>query len=266
MKTIKQGSTGPEVTRLCELLGIKEEPVFSPNVESAVLAFQAKSGLIEDGIIGPKSWLKLLIQDRLKKNSTPEILDSDYTWASEFLGCVPAAVKAVVEVETGGRSGFDAPGKPQILFEGHVFWKELKLRGIDPVPLGAKYPSIVYPKWTKQYYKGGLPEWSRLETAKEINLEAALCSASAGLFQILGNNWKATGTRDVFEFWELMSESALQQFGLGLQFIWSSGLYKYLGKLDWASFARGYNGPGYNENQYDIKLSKAYNKYKNVLR
>ncbi|HET9994735.1 MAG TPA: N-acetylmuramidase domain-containing protein [Candidatus Acidoferrum sp.] len=30
---------------------------------------------------------------------------------------------------------------------------------------------------------------------------------------------------------------------------------------DWANFARGYNGPNYAKNQYDVRLAAAYQKY-----
>jgi hypothetical protein len=32
---------------------------------------------------------------------------------------------------------------------------------------------------------------------------------------------------------------------------------------DWAKFARGYNGPGYAQNAYDVKLAQAYEKNRN---
>jgi hypothetical protein len=35
-----------------------------------------------------------------------------------------------------------------------------------------------------------------------------------------------------------------------------------LENLDWAKFARGYNGAGYKQNKYDEKLAAAYKKYK----
>ena len=40
----------------------------------------------------------------------------------------------------------------------------------------------------------------------------------------------------------------------------SNGLHRSLGAQDWASFARGYNGPNYAINRYDTRLAAAYNK------
>ena len=55
-------------------------------------------------------------------------------------------------------------------------------------------------------------------------------------------------------------KSQLNLFG---ELLRSQGLIKYLVNKDWKTFARLYNGSGYSQNQYDSKLQKAYNKYKN---
>jgi hypothetical protein len=43
-------------------------------------------------------------------------------------------------------------------------------------------------------------------------------------------------------------------------FIKNSGLADELQKKNWAGFARGYNGPSYSKNAYDVKLAQAYSK------
>ena len=103
----------------------------------------------------------------------------DFIRTARILGCEPAALQAVQKVETGGRGGFLVCGKPTILFEGHIFWPQLKKRGIDPNKYLPANEDILYPKWTKAWYKGGAGEWERLERAKAIHEEAALCSASS---------------------------------------------------------------------------------------
>jgi hypothetical protein len=47
---------------------------------------------------------------------------------------------------------------------------------------------------------------------------------------------------------------ALAMFG----FIKSNGLVDELQRLDWAGFAKGYNGEGYRANRYDTKLAEEY--------
>ena len=60
------------------------------------------------------------------------LTENDFQRVADWLGVEVAVVKAVQTVETGGRGGFVAPGRPIILFEGHIFWRELKKRGLDP--------------------------------------------------------------------------------------------------------------------------------------
>jgi hypothetical protein len=44
-------------------------------------------------------------------------------------------------------------------------------------------------------------------------------------------------------------------------FIKSANLVKARKELNWAAFAKGYNGPGYAKNAYDTKLAQAYAKF-----
>lgn len=262
MKTIKIGTNDvKEVMTLCELLGIDVVNVFDEYVKEKVIEFQKENNLDPDGVVGPKTWFHLFVQDRLKKYSTGNILDTDYEWAGKYLDCETAAIKAVIVVETGDCKGFIAPGKPKILFEGHIFWGELKKRGYDPEELQKDHPTIIYPKWTKKYYSNPEGEYKRFEEACSIDKEAAICSTSYGLFQIMGFNYPVCSSTSPEELYKLMSESEFRQFTLGLEFIKNSGLSKYIVKKDWAGFAKRYNGSGYKQNQYDIKLEKAYKEY-----
>jgi hypothetical protein len=76
------------------------------------------------------------------------LLFSDIGRAAMLIGAPPCAVQAVIAVESSG-SGFLPDGRVKILFEGHIFWKELRKRGIDPAPLASRYPRILYPKWDR---------------------------------------------------------------------------------------------------------------------
>ena len=178
-------------------------------------------------------------------------------------GIHPAALLAVKLVESGTRSGFLDSGKPQILFEGHVFYKYLKanVKSLNMTQLCAQYPNIVYPKWDKSKYLGGEKEWTRLEKAREINVKYANYAASWGMFQVMGFNYKKCGCQSVNEFVKCMSSSQEQQLMLTLNFLKSSGLIAHLQKRQWATFARGYNGAGYAQNKYHLKLQAAYNNY-----
>jgi hypothetical protein len=164
-------------------------------------------------------------------------------------------------VEAGG-SGFIGE-QPKILFEGHVFWAELIKAGIDPKMHVPGNDDILFPKWNRASYRGGLAEYARLERAKKINDTAALKSASWGLFQILGNNAEWLGYTNVQDFVSRMylSEAEhLEAFGrfIARKKIYGQTLIEHLRAKNWASFAEGYNGAAYKTNGYDSKLKKAY--------
>lgn len=143
-----------------------------------------------------------------------------------------------------------------------MFWQQLKLKGIDPAKHQKGNGGILYPKWTKQHYKGGIKEYGRLEKAMFVNKEAAYLSASWGLAQIMGFNYKVCGCKSVEDFVSQMSESENKQLELFVNFIKGNRWDCYLRNRDWEGFASHYNGPRYAQNQYDRKLSIAYEKYK----
>jgi peptidoglycan hydrolase-like protein with peptidoglycan-binding domain len=70
---VRRGARIFPVRPLQQLLRARNHPVavdgiFGPNTESAVKAFQQSKGLAADGIVGPQTWPKLVIQ--VKKGST----------------------------------------------------------------------------------------------------------------------------------------------------------------------------------------------------
>ncbi len=184
------------------------------------------------------------------------------------LGLEPCALKAVCEVEANG-DGFLADGQPKILFEGHVFWKELRKRRYNPAGLLSRadvraahgdISDILYPKWTKKHYKGGAAEYLRLDRARAINEEAALCSASWGAFQSMGFNYDLCDYDSVKDMVEDMSAGYAGQLRALGNFLKSAELLRHLKTHNWAAFAKGYNGAWYAQNRYDFKLRQAYEK------
>lgn len=174
----------------------------------------------------------------------------------------PAALLAVKLVESGVGGGFLPSKRCKILFEGHKFYEELKKKGNKNLPQLLKVaPDIVYTTWNRAKYKGGELEWARLEKAIAIDREAALESASWGLFQIMGSNYAACKCRNVEEFVALNCESEDNQLELLINFLNTTGIIKYLNARQWSEFARRYNGPGYKQNKYDTKLQVAYNQF-----
>lgn len=180
------------------------------------------------------------------------------------LGCEPAALKAVEEVESGGRGGFLPSGRAQILFEGHQFYKRLKESQSEAFAkqIAERFPNICYPKWDKSKYKGGEGEWERLIIARSVDPIIADMCASWGIGQVMGFNYAACNCNSVVEFVDKMCKSKESQLELWFRFLKNTpACINALRKKDWAAFARAYNGPGYKQNNYDTKLAAAYKKY-----
>lgn len=180
------------------------------------------------------------------------------------LSCEPAALKAVEEVESGGRGGFLPSGRAQILFEGHQFYSRLKASQSEAFAkqIAERFPNICYPKWDKSKYKGGEGEWERLIIARSVDPIIADMCASWGIGQVMGFNYAACDCNSVVEFVDKMCKSKESQLELWFRFLKNTpACINALRKKDWAAFARAYNGPGYKQNNYDTKLAAAYKKY-----
>lgn len=260
MRTIKKGYWGSEVAFLCRELSRNGYAVpcsesFDENVLSAVVDYQRDKGLVADGIVGYNTWERVLFEDC---HSNKKALNDDVERLAMLLDCESAALMAVIEVECSGEGGFVAPGKPTILFEGHIFRNELKRRGYNLQEILPGNENILYEKWSRKYYIGGIGEYRRLEQARRIDHNAADASTSWGMFQILGRNYSLCGEKSITDFVAAMHESERKQLILAGRFIKNSGVLHALQKKEWCEFAKRYNGPLYHLNKYDKRLKEAY--------
>lgn len=229
--------------------------VYDDATEAAVIALQRKTGLVDDGVAGPKTLAALATGQRDPKHLSL----ADLVAAADKLGVPLASVRAVNEVESRG-SGFLLDGRPKILFERHVFWKRLQARGIDPAPIAAKYPNIC--SQATGGYQGGAAEYTRLATAELIDPVAGYESASWGAFQVMGNNWERLKYSSVDDFVARMENGEADQLDAFVRFVAAdASLLAALKARKWAAFAKGYNGPDYARNLYDAKLAQAWLKY-----
>jgi hypothetical protein len=181
------------------------------------------------------------------------LTDADFERAARAIGCTVAAVRAVNEVES--RGGFFADRRPKILYERHIF-SRLTKRKFD-----AANPAIANP--SPGGYIGGPAEYDRLAKAIALDRNAALQSASWGAFQIMGFNHKAAGFADVEAFVKAMASGQGAQLDAFVKFIKTNSLDDELIRRDWSGFARGYNGPEFAKNKYDIKLAAAFTLHNN---
>lgn len=165
---------------------------------------------------------------------------------------------AITKVEANSR-GLIAPNKPTILFERHIFYRQLKKQSFDVDKLSKQYPQLV--NKTPGGYLGGQRENYRLTMAKQINESCAIESTSFGLFQIMGFHWQTLGYESPQNFEMQMNDSELKQTEAFIRFISLKSNSKMIGSLkehDYATFARLYNGPAYKKNRYDEKIEEVY--------
>ena len=173
-----------------------------------------------------------------------------------------AALRAVIDVEVGNRSGFNADGTPTILFEPHILWRELGnvFYITKRKQLADLFPDICSQKWDKSLYNVR-PQHQKLYVASVLHWEAAHKSASYGIGQIMGFNAASLGYPTLKAFVDDMHESEAKQLDAMIRFIEVNRLKPALLSKNWAAFAKGYNGSGYRANKYDDKLAAAYKKY-----
>ena len=183
--------------------------------------------------------------------------DVDLPKLGDRLGVGEDEIHAFLDVETRG-TGFDKLGRPIILFEPHVFYRNLSGAKRDE----AVKRGLAYKNWgAKPYPKDSYP---RLKAACAIDETAALKACSWGLGQVLGENYAICGFRSVQDMVAAMMDDEESQLAASVQFIISTGLDDELRRHDWAGFARGYNGPKYKVNRYDVKLADAYRKWSRI--
>lgn len=166
-----------------------------------------------------------------------------------------AALKAFIQVETGGIGFATDTGKLIIQFEPAWFKK--------------KAPYAPSGTWSVNTVDKQSKEWLAFNSAFKINPNAAMESTSIGLGQIMGFHYKTLGFKTVGEMWDDAKKGEYNQVMQMVKFIKSiPALYKALKDKNWHVVAVKYNGAGYKElakkygrEPYNISLGKAYIKY-----
>lgn len=173
------------------------------------------------------------------------------------LGVEPAALTAVVTVESGGRifARIGERREPVIRFEGHYFdrlcppgrQEEARRLGLASPDAGA----VANPA-------SQAARWGLLERAARIDRSAAYRSTSWGIGQVMGEHWHRLGFPSV----EAMVAEARSGFSGQLRlmtlYIEHAGLASALRERNWEAFARGYNGPAFRRFGYHERLAAAY--------
>lgn len=188
---------------------------------------------------------------------------SEISRAAQGLDIEPAALLAVADLESGGVAftTIDGRKEPLIRFEAHYFDRRLS----------GKNRTIAREKGLAAPVAGAIPNpgtqaarWRMLDKAAAIDAKAAYESVSWGLGQVMGAHWAWLGYASVEALVAEARSGIAGQVRLMALYIEKAGLAKALRDHNWASFARGYNGPAYAGNAYDQKIADAYASYAKI--
>jgi hypothetical protein len=185
--------------------------------------------------------------------------------AAKRYGVEPAALLAVVEVESAGKAYENDGRTPRFLFEQHVFYRELLKRAPDKLP-AAVHVGLARKSWDRavQYKEQGTSKdrMDVLRRARAIDAECANLSASWGVGQTMGFHYKALGFASATAMVQHMTTGGLAaQIDVMCRNISDMGMWPALKVKNFAAFARRYNGAGYKQNAYDTKMAAAYSRW-----
>lgn len=191
--------------------------------------------------------------------------DIDLPRIGATIGVGEDEIHAVLDVETRG-GGFDRVGRPKMLFEPHIFYRELKEH--PKAKDAAIQAGLAYRRWgTKKYPPDSYPRLLQAIALCErfgLSIEPALRSASWGLGQIMGFNHTLAGYPSAKIMVTDFLDDEEKHLEAMIEFIEASGLDDEMRRHDWRGFARGYNGAGYAKHGYHIKLERAYQKWAKI--
>lgn len=193
--------------------------------------------------------------------------DIDLPRIGSQIGVGEDVLHMVLDVESRG-NGFDKAGRPTMLFEPHIFYRELSGEQRDK----AVKQGLAYKSWKSGSYPRD--SYPRLQKAILINKSAALKSCSWGAFQVMGFNYKLAGYSTVGAMVNAMLADVENHLQAAVNFIVSAGLDDELQVLDALDrlatpedtipFVMGYNGKGFRKNNYHVKAAKSLNKWRGI--
>ena len=191
------------------------------------------------------------------KGAAKRIDDIDLPRIGARIGVGEDELHAFMDVEAAG-SGFDSHGRPKMLFEPHVFYRNLS----GTKRSRAMSAGLAYSRWgTKPYPKDSYP---RLVAAMEIDETAALKSASWGLGQILGENYKSVGFSSPQAMVLAFMNDEEEHLEAIVNFLIANHIDDDLKAHNWAVVACVYNGPGYAKHNYHGRMAMAYAKWRKI--
>lgn len=183
--------------------------------------------------------------------ATPRALsEDDSRRAAERIGCDVAAIKAVWEVEAGGRYFLD-DGSVIRRFEPHHFPREFWAQIGFSVRKGEA-------PWRASLR---LSNEDMFQDAAILDIDAAMAASSWGAPQIMGGmNHADAGFGSAREMVEHMAKSAAHQLGAFVQLVEAWGIAGAIRGHDWRAFALRYNGTG-KPDHYARQIEAAFRRH-----
>ena len=258
MNILKYNDSNEEVLllqrALNELTGknLTADGNFGKLTEEALRYYQVRNQLDVTGVYGEKDFAKI---DPLITRKY--IREKDIELRANVARLPVNIIKALRKVEAKS-AGFLPNGKVVILFERHKFYQYLSLNKGKSFAdtIVRSNPSICNP--VRGGYLGNEKEYPRITKAATIDKDAALMSASYGLFQIMGFNYKLAGYSNVSDYVQAMETSETLQLDAVLSFIKKNkNLKTAVENSDFKNIALYYNGPANATNDYIGKLRNA---------
>lgn len=227
-----------------------------PAARLTITALQAEIGVVADGDFGPKS--KAALFARLSNPDAPRLSDEDFAVAARRLGVPVGHIRGIRKIEAP-RGPFDARGRPSILYERHKFRSHT-------VPAGRfdmSHPQLSGPPYRPGGYGSFASQYDRLAAACALDPEAGFRACSWGAFQVLGENAVALGYASAWDMAKSLVVDEAAHLETFIRYVETNGLVDELRSCradDPAScqpFVARYNGPGYRQFNYDVRLAEA---------
>ena len=198
------------------------------------------------------------------KGAAKPLDDIDLPTLGKLLGVGEDHIHMFLDVETKGK-GHDEQGRSLILFERHIFYRELNNLA-DKTLLNEAVKQGLANKRAGGYGKTSV-QYGKLERACKLSEVAALRSCSWGLGQVMGFNHLLAGYPTVSAMVLAFKDDEENQLAGAVNFIMDTKLDDELrackgGQPETCrAFASGYNGSGYRRNNYHVKLADALQKW-----
>lgn len=180
----------------------------------------------------------------------PSNFPSTTVWheAADMLGCDMQSIRAVFEVEAGGKF-YASSGALIRRFEPHHFtnthWSQIGFS------TGGKAP------WRASLAISKRERARMFDAAETIDAEACYDATSWGAPQVMGFNAELAGHNSAIDMVKAFEASADNQVMAFASFVINAGLDGAIRSHDWYAFASGYNGSG-KAADYASKIESAY--------